>query len=216
VQLGINAGGFVAELCGSENFAMLSITDRDILHALCERQKKILVNRLKRLVEKGVGQYFSLYGEEYLVPPLHGPKDFEDFNVRYDKPIADIIHEAGGRLHIHSHGSIKKVFQGFLEIGVDVLHPFEPPPMGDITATEAKALARGKLCLEGNIQINRMYESSPAEIRRETEKLIEDVFDDRRGLIVCPTASPYIRGKGLDCLPQFQAAIETVLEYKAF
>ena len=43
---------------------------------------------------------------------------------------------------------------------------------------------------------------------------IEDAFDDGQGLIVCPTASPYLFSKGNDCLEQFTAMIETVLAYK--
>ena len=99
-------------------------------------------------------------------------------------------------------------------MGADVLHPFEAPPMGDITAAEAKAQARGKLCLEGNIQIAAMYEHRPEAIRAETKALIRDAFDDRRGLIVCPTASPYIRGAGGQCLEQFKAMIDTVVNWK--
>jgi hypothetical protein len=96
-------------------------------------------------------------------------------------------------------------------MGVNVLHPFEAPPMGDIEASEAKKLARGKMCLEGNIQINRMYEATPEEIIEETEQLIKTVFDDNKGLIVCPSASPYIRGEGETCFPQYKAMIDTVL-----
>jgi hypothetical protein len=213
VGLGLNPGGFVAELCGSTNFALMSITDRDIIHRLCQRQMTILLRRVTFLLENGVGPFFSMLGQEYIVPPLHGPADFRDFNTRYDKPILDLIHEAGGRVHIHSHGSINQVFSGFLEMGADVLHPFEPPPQGNILAREAKELARGRLTLEGNIQINRMYEASTDEIRQETEQLIADAFDDRRGLIVCPTASPYIRGKGEECFPQYKAMIETVCRF---
>jgi len=98
-------------------------------------------------------------------------------------------------------------------MGVNVLHPFEAPSMGDITPLEAKELARGKMCLEGNIQINRMYDATPEEIREETELLIQTVFDDHKGLIVCPTASPYIRGEGEECFPQYKAMIDTVLEW---
>ena len=212
--LGFNPGGFVAELLGSENFAIMSVTDRDIVHAICERQMNIVMNRLKFMLSNKVGPFFSMAGQEYIVPPLHGPKDFHDFNVKYDKPIIDLIHEVGGRIHIHSHGSIKSVLEGFVEMGADVLHPIEPPPMGDIAAAEAKEIARGKLCLEGNIQINRMYEATPDEIRAETEALIREAFDDNCGLIVCPSASPYIRGLGEECFPQYKAMIDTVLEWK--
>ena len=75
-------------------------------------------------------------------------------------------------------------------MGADVLHPFKPPPQSDILAREARELTQGKLCLEGNIQINRMYEATPEEIREETEQLMHDVFVDSKSLIVSPTASP--------------------------
>lgn len=215
VALGSNPAGFAAELIGTENFALMSVTDRDVIYALCERRMSILLRRLKYVLERGIGPFFSMLGEEYVVPPIHGPEDFRDFNVRFDKPVIDLIHEAGGRIHIHCHGRIAKVFQSFLDMGVDVLHPFEGPPMGDITPAEAARLARGRMCLEGNIQIDRMYGAPPDEIRRETTALIADCFGEHRGLIVSPTASPYIRGAGEKCFPQYKAMIDTVLEYGA-
>lgn len=210
--LGHNPAGRTVELCGSELFAMMSLTDRDLLHALCNHQLAIMMQRVKFLIDSGIRAFFCMAGEEYIVPPLHGAKDFHDFNVRYDKPILDLIHNAGGRVHIHCHGPLKTVFQGLLEMGADVIHPVEPPPLGDLPASEAKRMARGRLCIEGNIQISRMYEATPDAVRRETSALIGDVFDDRQGLIVSPTASPYIRGKGEACFPQYKAMIDTVLE----
>jgi hypothetical protein len=214
VSLGQNIG-FVNKLIGSENFAIMSITDRDILLALCERQMTIILKRLDFLLSNGVGPYFNTAGQEQITPPLHSPKDFDDFNVTFDKPILDRIHDAGGRVHLHCHGSIRKVFQGFLDMGADVLHPFEAPPMGDITPKEAKTFARDRICLEGNIQINRFYEATPEDLRAETEALIQTAFDDHKGLIVSATASPYIRGEGETCFPQYKAMIDAVLEWHA-
>jgi hypothetical protein len=176
---------------------------------------KVMLRVVAYLLERKVGPYFSMAGEEYVVPPLHGLEDFRDFNVRYDKPIADLIHEAGGRLHIHCHGRLKAVLPAFLEIAPDVLHPVEAPPMGDVTAAEAKAMLQGRTCIEGNLQIAGLYEHTPARIREETEALIADAFSDRRNLIVSPTASPYIRGQGEVCFEQYRAMIETVLDWKA-
>lgn len=215
VGLGMNPGGTVAELFGSENFAIMSVEARDIVHALCERQMNIKLELVKHLLAQGVGPFFSMLGQEYIVPPLHGLDDFNDFNVRYDKPIIDLIHNNGGRVHIHSHGKIRTVFSGFIEMGADVLHPVEAPPMGDLTAAEAKSMARGKVCLEGNIQISDMYEQTPDQIADQTKALIKDAFDDRRGLIVCPSASPYIRNGGAGCLPQFKAMIDVVLNFNS-
>lgn len=211
VALGMNPAGTVVELFGSENFAMMSITDRDLIHSLCEERMEVILDRLKFIADNKIGPYFEMFGEEYLVPPLHSPKDFYDFNVKYDKPIIDFIHDIGGRIHIHSHGSIKHVIQGFVEMGTDVLHPFEAPPNGDITPQEAKLYARGKMCLEGNIQIAHMFEHSPEQIMAETAALIDVIFDDHRGLIVSPTASPYIFGEGEKCFNNYKAMIDTVL-----
>ena len=210
VGLKMNPGGTVAELCGSENFALLSITDRDLLHALCERELRIHLAILDTVFALGAGPYFAFLGQEYIVPPLHGPADFYDFNVRYDRQIIDRIHEGGGRVYVHSHGSIAKVMQGFLDMGVDVLHPFEAPPMGDITPAEAQRAAGRRMTLEGNIQIDRMYTATPEEIRAETGELIRAVFAQGTGLVVCPTASAYIRGRGDECFPQYKTMIDTV------
>ncbi len=213
--LGHNPGGHTVGLLGSELSAIMSITHRDLIHALCERRMDVLLNRVRYLLGRGVGPFFSLAGEEYIVPPMHSPRDFRDFNVRYDRPILDLIHEAGGRVHIHCHGSMQRILGDFVEMGTDVLHPLEPPPQGDITAAEAKAAARGRMSLEGNIQIDRMYSATPDEIRGETQALIRDAFDDRRGLTVCPTASPYIRGQGEACFPTFKAMIDAVVNWQA-
>ncbi len=210
---GRSPGGFVATLYGTDNFAIASVMDRDIIHDLCQQELAINMNRAKFLLDNGIGPFFSISGQEYVVPPLHGPVDFNDFIVKYDKPIIDLIHESGGYVHIHCHASVKKVFQGFLDMGVNVLHPFEAPPMGDITPSEAKELARDKMCLEGNIQIDRMYEATPEEVAEETEALIQTIFNDRKGLIVSPTASPYIRGRGEECFPQYKAMIDTVINW---
>ena len=211
VGLRVNPAGHVAGLFGSEVFALMTVTDRDVVHALCQREMEHILRAVTFLLEQDVGPYFSMLGEEYLVPPLHGPRDFDEFNVRYDKPIIDRIHQAGGRIHIHCHGAMSRVLEGFLAMGVDVLHPLEPPPLGDITAADARRMAGDRLCIEGNIQIADMYELTADEIRAQTEVLIEDAYDGAAGLIVCPSASPYIRDAGEQCFPQYAAMVDAVL-----
>jgi len=214
VYLGRSPGGAAVELFGSEQFAMLSVTDRDVLHALAERQQQILFRTLDVVLAAGTGPLFNLDGEEYLAPPLHSPEDFHDFICRYEKPVFDRIHDAGGRVHVHCHGRVKKLLPHFIEMGVDVLHPIEPPPMGDVTAAEAKEMLRGRITIEGNIQIADFHDRTPEEIRARTEALIRDAWDDRRGLIVCPTASPYLRGFGERDFARYAAMIETVRDWR--
>ena len=210
VGIGLNPAGIVASLFGSTQFAMFSVTAREVLHALLQREMERIIRILKYVLAQGVGPYFAMLGEEYVTPPLHGAKDFDDFNVRYDRPITDLIHDAGGLVHIHSHGPIKQVLPSFVALGADVLHPIEPPPMGNVTPKEAKAALRDKVCIEGNVQIGDIYTKSPDEVRAMVADLISDAFDDGKGLIVCPTASPYVPTMSEPCYENYATLVDTV------
>lgn len=213
VDIGNNPAGEVAELFGSQRFAILSVDDRPLLHALMERSLRQKLRVLEWLWNQGVGPYFYMYGEEMVAPPLHGPSDFRDFNVRYDRQIVSAVHENGGRMNIHCHGRLKAVLDLFLEIGPDVHHCFEAPPMGDVRPRQVKEAWRGRIGLEGNLQIGDMYSESVSEIRRRTRVLVEEAFDDGRGLAVTPTASPFVPNAGELCYPRYKAMVEEVLSF---
>ncbi|HUT33096.1 MAG TPA: uroporphyrinogen decarboxylase family protein [Planctomycetota bacterium] len=185
----MNPGGHVAELFGSEAFAFLSIEDRGLVHELLEHVAQRALRAIDWLLARDVGPYFAVSGQEFVAPPLHGPRDFWDFNVRYDKRLFARVRDAGGLVHVHCHGSLKGLLGGFVEAGANVLHPVEAPPMGNVAAAEAKAVLRGKVCIEGNVQVGDLFTLPPAEIERQVEALIRDAGPT--GLIVAPTASPY-------------------------
>lgn len=213
IELGLNPAGSVVDLLGSENFAIWSIENREMLHSLMERERNILANRIKVLVKEKAGPYFAMLGEEYITPPLHGAKDFYEFNVKYDKPLIDLIHDSGSYIHIHSHGPLKNVLHHFKEMGVDVLHPIEAPPMGDVPIKEAKEILKGRVCIEGNIQIGDIYERNPAEISNMVNEIIKEAFYDHEGLIVCPTASPFAPEMSERVFRNYSSLISAVLNY---
>jgi len=185
----MSPGGHVADLFGSQAFALLSIEDRGLVHELLEHATQRALRVIDWLLARGIGPYFAVSGQEYIAPPLHGPRDFWDFNVRYDKRLFARIRDAGGLVHVHCHGSLKGLLEGFVEAGANVLHPVEAPPMGNVTAAEAKAAIGGKVCIEGNIQVGDLFTLPPAEIERQVRQLILDAGPT--GLIVAPSASPY-------------------------
>jgi hypothetical protein len=185
-----NPAGAVAELFGSEQFALLSVEDRGLLLELMEHETQRHLKVLDHLLARGVGPYFAYSGQEYVAPPLHGPRDFWEFNVQFDKRIFGRIRDAGGLVHVHCHGSLARLLEGFIEAGVNALHPIEAPPMGNVPAAEAKRVLRGKVCIEGNVQVGDLFTLPPDAIERQVVQLIRDAGDGG-GLIVAPTASPY-------------------------
>jgi hypothetical protein len=83
--------------------------------------------------------------------------------------------------------------------------------MGDVSPRRAKEALGGRVTFEGNLQISDMYGAGPEDIRAQVRALVRDVFHDREGLILCPTASPYRVGDGELCRRNYEAMIQEVL-----
>ena len=202
----------VHELLGSELLAIWSIEERDTIHQLLELFTRRTCDLVKYLVGQGVGPFFGFAGQELIAPPLHSPKDFYEFGVAYDKRIFDLIHDAGGLVHVHCHGSIRECIEGFAEMGADCLHPIEAPPLGNIALAEAKARIGDRVCLQGNIQIGDLYTLSADQVRELTIAAIRDAGAGG-GFILCPTASPYMPTLTDQVRDNYLAMIETAWEW---
>lgn len=177
----------VQGMIGSENFALWSLEHRGLLLEAIEVFGRRIRDYVLRAVEAGVRGVFGWVGPELCIPPLMSPKDFDEFVFQFDKPLIDLIHDAGGHVWVHCHGRMKPVLRRFVEMGVDVLNPVEPPPMGDITLKEAFEVAGDRMGLEGNIETHDLMASMPERIARLVEGAIK-VGCGRR-FILCPSSS---------------------------
>jgi len=81
----------------------------------------------------------------------------------------------------------------------------------DLKAQSNATALRSRITLEGSLQIADIYHATPDAVRAQVRALIRDDFDDGRGLIICPTASPYMAGEGGRCLARYQAMAEEVI-----
>lgn len=203
---------YLHELMGSERMAIWWATDRHLLlDALAVFSERTL-EWLSRLLDAGVGPVLGSGGEEYSAPRAFSPEAFHQLVTLPGRRIGELIHSRGLIWHIHCHGSVSAILEDFVEMGCDVLHPLEPPPMGDVVLAEAKRRVGSDICIEGNIQIGDIY-CAP------TQALVEQVKDTLRdgapggGFILCPTASPYTEALPDQAVRNYLALIETGLEY---
>lgn len=206
-----NAISMLHELMGSERFAVWSLDERSRLLAMLETFHQRCLDLLRYLLDQGVGPVFTMYGAEYVAPPLHGPRDFHEFSARTDSEMARLIHERGGLLHIHCHGPLGAVLEQFAELGCDCLHPVEPPPMGDVTLAQAVQRIGHRTCLEGNIQIGDLYAGRTEDIVAQVRHNIE--VTGCRGYVLSPTASPHTPVLEPLTVRNYLAMIETAVEY---
>jgi uroporphyrinogen-III decarboxylase len=197
------------ELVGSELLGIWSVTERDAVGGFVAAWAERLQDQVRHLLDAGVGPVFRTLGHEFAIPPLMSPRDFDEFCVRPEAPIHGMIGEAGGLVHIHCHGPMDRVLEGFVEIGADCLHPIEPPPMGDVELADAKRRVGDRLCLEGNLQIGDLYAAPTAEVVAKTQAAIRD--GGPTGFILCPTASPHTEVLTDLTVRNYVAMIETAV-----
>jgi hypothetical protein len=207
--------GDLHSLLGTETLAFWSLEQRELVHRLLAELARRRMDVIKHFILAGLHQalpvLYGYTGPEVVVPPLHPPQDFRDFYVRYDKPLHDLVHEAGAFVHVHCHGSINKVLEDFAAMGTDMLHPVEAPPMGDTPLLEAKRRIGDRVTLEGNVQMADVMEEEPRAFRRRLQQVVAEGRPGGR-FCLCPTASPYAVELSQRTLQNYLTLIDVVLK----
>lgn len=185
-----HAAYFAHQMMGSETLAYLSVDARELLDELISVYAKRIYAHVKRILETGIEQpVFGWCGPELFLPPLLGPRDFDDFVYKYDKPVCDLIHEHGGYVWVHSHGRVRHFIERFIDMGVDVLNPLEPETAnnGDVDLEEVSGTFGGRIGLEGNIEIQEILLSSKERIADLIDRCVAAGRKSGR-FILCPSA----------------------------
>ena len=152
-------------LIGSENFALWSLEAGDLMLEAMRTFADRVCAHAQAALDAGIHGIFGWVGPELCIPPLMSPAAFDEYVFDLDKPLIDMIHNARGRVWIHCHGKMSPVLKRFVDMGVDVLNPIEPPPMGDMTIAQAFEVAGEKMGLEGGIETHDFMMGSKAQLR---------------------------------------------------
>jgi len=182
-----HAGYALHRVIGSENLAYFSIDCREELLALMQVYADRIYDHAKALLGAGVVAPYSWAGPEVFLPPLMGPQDFHDIVYTPDKRLCDLIHDCGGYVWVHCHGKVEKFMDSFIDMGVDVLNPLEPPKNGDVHMRELVAKYGNRIGLEGNIEIQEILQASPDRLCSLIDECVETGKDSGR-FILCPSA----------------------------
>jgi uroporphyrinogen-III decarboxylase len=129
-------------------------------------------------------------GCEWLTPPMGSPALYEELVQRFERPVIERIHAAGALSHIHCHGNVRSTLESAIARGGDFFEPTEPPPDGDLTFAEAKALAAGRIALGGNIEARLLECGTAAEV----EEAVRRAFDGgTHRMVLQPSSGPISR-----------------------
>jgi uroporphyrinogen-III decarboxylase len=167
----------VTRVTGLQKFMEWSLLERPLVDRLIETAWERVAERLQFVLEQGVGPLIRIGGCEQATPPLMSNRDFDEFIVKYEGRLWQMVRRAGPKtghiLWVHCHGKIATVLDRFIEGGVQLLEPAEPPPQGDIELAEAKRrAASGPMTLMGNIEVSDLEKCSADEIEAQVRRAI--------------------------------------------
>jgi uroporphyrinogen decarboxylase len=135
---------------------------------------------------------------------IMGPRAWREFIEPRIRQMYGLVSSRGKLVFIHSCGKVDKVFPELIECGVNVFNPFQPEVMD---VFEVKRQYGSELSFFGGVSVQRTLPyGTVAEVREETERLLEEVGRGG-GYIAAPSHSI-----PADAKPENIAALVEVLQ----
>lgn len=188
VMFGLDHPGYAAQrMMGSETLAIMSIDERDMLQHFISVLASRVHQHARCALENGICAPFSWVGPEVFLPPLMSHQDFTDFVFNMDKPMCDDLKNAGCHIWVHCHGKVNDFIQDYIDLGVDILNPLEPPKNGDIQLDEVTAKYGRQIGWEGNIEIQTLLQADEETVRSEVRRCAQ-IGKQVNRFVLCPSA----------------------------
>ena len=163
----------VAGMMPYEMFLELCVSERNLVRELTEECHARISEVLNVLLEDKRIECVWMGGSEWLTPPMAAKELYSDLVQPYERVLIGRIHEAGALAHIHCHGNVRSTLELVIQRGADYFEPLEPPPDGDISFVEAKALARGRITLGGNVEFRVLQNEGETTVEDATRRAFD-------------------------------------------
>jgi len=177
----------VAGMMPYEMFLELCLIEYTLIEELTEQCLERILDVLDVVLSEGTLEYVGIFGCEWLTPPMASPQLYEQLVQPFERIIIDKVHAAGAVAHVHCHGNVRSTIERVIERGTDYFEPVEPPPDGDITFEEAKAIAQGRMTLGGNVESRILETGNPDDVERAARRAFEG---GKKRMVFQTTAGP--------------------------
>ncbi len=198
-------------LFGMEKCMTELVTNPETIKAAIEEIMKFFTGYYTRLFEAGEGLVNLLFykddfgGQNNLLISRPMFREFFYSNISH---LSSLAQNFGGRMILHSCGSIMKLIPDFIEAGVSVLDPIQVTA-SDMDIRKLKREFGGQLTFHGGIDVQRLMPfGSIGEIRENAKTTIE-VLGENGGYFF----SPSHRFQPDTPLENIDALYQTALEY---
>jgi len=181
----------VASQFSMEDYTVLALTEPALFHRALEKVQATLLRQVEAVARGWPGRLWRICGPEYAVPPYLPPRLYEEYVVRYDKPLIDLIQKYGGYARLHQHGRCRDILDMTARTGCAAIDPIEPPPQGDVSLDYVRARYGDRWVLFGNLELSDIeLLDEDALARKVCAALAQGTAGRGRGFVLMPSASP--------------------------
>lgn len=187
----VNGGIFeyAQHLRGMDRFFMDMVSNKDFAEALLDRVLEVLMG-LFDVYLNAVGEYIQiiLYPDDYGMQTglLISPQLFREMIKPRLKKLIDFIKgKTKAKIMLHSDGSIYKIINDLIEIGIDILNPCQPYAK-DMEPEKLKEEFGDKVVFHGAIDQHKiLQEGTVEEVKKEVHRKIKGLASGG-GYILAP------------------------------
>ena len=130
----------------------------------------------KRILDRGKNQIVVVADSDDIAGkmPFYTPKHFQEFFLPYLKRVVAEAHSRNMKYFKHSDGNLYPYLDFFVDIGIDGLHPLEPPymTMADMKQHEKYS---DKFFLRGNVDCGEiLIRGTEEQVRQDVRRCIDE------------------------------------------
>ena len=204
----------VATLFSMEDFTVFAFTEPDLCHRMLEKHALYIHKRTETVARDFPGRLWRIYGPEFASEPFLPPQLFNEYVVRYDQPMVDMVKVNHGFVRLHSHGNIKNILDLITGMNVDAIDPIEPPPQGDVELAYVREKYGRELVLFGNLEVSDIENMPSESFRQVVRKSLEaGTNGEGRGFVLMPSASPCSREISDLTMRNYEIIIEEIQDF---
>ena len=190
---------------GVDGFAFALKDDPALVHEVLRRYVDWQLVVTGNLIEMGFDFLWCFDDIAYKTGPFCSPADFREFMLPAMQRSAEAITIPW---IFHSDGNLMPILDDILGLGPAGLHPIEPGPMN---LAEVKAYCGDRVCIIGNVSVDRLSAGIPGEIREIVRSCIATGGPGGGYMISSSNSIPsYARPENV------QALVEAIQDYGAY
>ena len=151
-----------------EELYMLYLTDYDFYAELMTFAMERILDYTAAIDEAGI----DIHCVGGNVPGgFLGKKVYDEYILPFERKYIDFVQRNGTPAMYHNCGEIMNLVDSYKNLGVRVVEPFSPPPLGDCAdlAAAKRRVDGAYVMLSGVDQVNVIQKGSAGEVRRATE-----------------------------------------------